>query len=150
MKSISIACCDLRSAFNTGSIFRTADAAGLDTVFLCGYTPFPPHDKLAKTSRGTDSVVRWEHRDSAFDLIHEQKSQGIHVMAVETGEESEDYTKAGYPDNLLLLVGNEAEGLPEEILAAADSVVSIPMKGVKKSLNVAVAAALVIFEAVRM
>jgi tRNA G18 (ribose-2'-O)-methylase SpoU len=146
---IAIACHNLRSAFNVGSIFRTADAARLAKVHLCGYTPFPPHDKLSKTSRGTDATVAWEHHEDTLTLIQEEQAAGVHVMAVETGENTVPYTEAEYPTPLLLVVGNEALGLPEEILEAADSIVSIEMGGVKNSLNVAVAAGIVIYEAIR-
>ena len=144
---ISIACCNLRSAFNTGSIFRTADAVRAEKVFLCGYTPFPPHRKLAETSRGTHETVPWEHRDNAVDLISEKKEEGYRVIAVEILEGAVLYTDADYAGPLLLLVGNEANGLPEEILGLADDVVSIPMKGHKNSLNVAVAAGIILYEA---
>lgn len=148
-KSISIACCNLRSAFNTGSILRTADAAGIGKVFLCGTTPFPPHDKLTRTSRGTHESVDWEYRNDILPLIAEKKEEGVHVMAVETGINHVDHTKADYKRPLLLIVGNEAKGLPEEVLEQADSAVSIPMHGVKNSINVAVAAGIVLYEAIR-
>ena len=147
-KKISIACHNLRSAFNTGSIFRTADAAGLEKVYLCGYTPFPPHDKLSKTSRNTEQSVSWEHVDDIMDLIRSMKKKGVSIAALEKDARAVDYKKADYKTPLLLIVGNEALGLPEEILSEADSVISVPMEGTVKSLNVAVAAGIVIYEAV--
>ena len=147
--NISIACHNLRSAFNTGSIFRTADAALLEKVYLCGYTPFPPHSKLAQTSRGTHETVPWEHRDDLESLIAEKKQESYRIIAVETGEKTICYTDADYSRPMLFIVGNEAYGLPDEVLNLADSVVSIPMKGDKNSINVAVAAGIVIFEALR-
>lgn len=146
---ISIACHNLRSAFNTGSIFRTADAARLEKVYLCGYTPFPPHDKLSKTSRGTDKVVAWEHYDDIITLIKEKKEEGAGIVSVETAPNAVPYTEAKYRMPVLLIVGNEALGLPEEVLTLSDLVVAVPMRGIKNSLNVAVAAGVVIYETLK-
>lgn len=148
LNRISIACCDLRSAFNTGSIFRTADAALLEKVYLCGYTPFPPHSKLEKTSRGTDKTVPWEQREDITELIEEKKRESFRIVAVETAPDAVVYTDGDYTGPVLLIVGNEAHGLSEEVLDRADQTVYIPMQGSKRSLNVAVAAGIVIFEAV--
>jgi 23S rRNA (guanosine2251-2'-O)-methyltransferase len=146
---VAIACLDLRSAFNTGSIFRTADAARLAKVHLCGTTPFPPHDQITRTSRDTHKVVPWEYHADILALIAREKTQGVTVIAVETGPESVPYDRAVYPMPVLLVLGNEARGLPPEVLAAADTVVSIPMHGAINSLNVAVAAGIVVFEVTR-
>jgi len=147
--NISIACCDLRSAFNTGSIFRTADAALLEKVYLCGYTPFPPHRKLERTSRGTHKTVPWEHRGSIAELITEKRNESYAIIAVETEEHALCYTDAIYSRPLMLVVGNEAHGLAQEVLDLADTTVRIPMQGHKNSLNVAVAAGIVVFEALK-
>jgi 23S rRNA (guanosine2251-2'-O)-methyltransferase len=148
-RPVAIACLDLRSAFNTGSIFRTADAALLDKVYLCGLTPFPPHDQITRTSRDTHTVVPWEYHADILKLIAREKERGVTVVAVETGPDTIPFDQAAYPPPVLLVLGNEARGLPPDVLAAADTVVSIPMHGAINSLNVAVAAGIVVFEVIR-
>ena len=140
---------NLRSAFNVGSIFRTADTARLARVITCGYTAHPPHAKLDKTALGTLDFVATEHFDSPLDAVASLQDQGIPVWALETTSRSRIYTSASYPRPLAVVLGNEALGVSREVLERCDELIEIPTFGFKNSLNVAVASAVVVFEALR-
>lgn len=140
---------NLRSAFNVGSIFRTADAARIERVVTCGYTAHPPHLKLEKTSLGTEKFVATRHCPSALQAVNDLKALGIPVVALETAENVPCYSDFAFPRPVALLVGNEALGITREALESADHVVRIPLFGFKNSLNVASAFAVVLFEALR-
>ncbi len=131
---------NIRSAHNVGSIFRTADAAGVDTIYLCGYTPRPDrNDKIAKTALGAERTVPWEHHQHTWRLIETLKSNRIHVVALEqdSGAENIFDFKAEFP--LALIIGNEVAGISKKILNRAEKIIAIPMYGTKESLNVSVA-----------
>ncbi len=152
---------NIRSIFNVGSIFRTADAAGIEKIYLCGITPSPldkfdrPCQALIKVSLGAEKYIEWERRKSASHLIDELKKQGYKIFCVEQNKKSIPYYKANlWPsDNLkksdvhklVLIFGNEVKGLPPSILNRAERILEIPMKGKKESLNVAVAFGIVVF-----
>jgi tRNA G18 (ribose-2'-O)-methylase SpoU len=137
---------NLRSAFNVGSIVRTADCALVEKVFFCGITAHPPHDKLDKTALGALPYVPWERRDSSVQCVREMKEQGVRIVALETTNQSR--TLWDYPFHLpaALVLGNEALGVSEEVLNLADDIVEIPMLGFKNSINVAVAFGVVLYE----
>ena len=130
---------NIRSAYNVGAIFRTADAAGVSRMYLCGYTPTPENQKVLKTSLGAEKYVPWEKKTQTGRLIQELKSQGVNVAALEQTAASRDYRlfKPRYP--LAVIVGHERQGVSRSILKRAESVWHIPMRGRKESLNVAVA-----------
>lgn len=146
---------NIRSAHNVGSIFRTADAAGLTKLYLCGITPAPldkykqPVQKIAKVSLGAEQSVEWEKQDSATNVVADLKKQGYQILAVEQASGSIPYhrIKSSIAElaKTALIVGSEVEGLPAEILAEADQIVEIPMQGEKESLNVSVAFGIVAF-----
>jgi len=140
---------NLRSAFNVGSIFRTADTARLARVITCGYTAHPPHAKLDKTALGTLTYVAAEHFDAALDAVAALQEQGIPVWGLETTSRSKVYTTVSYPRPLAVVLGNEALGVSCEVLERCDELIEIPMFGFKNSLNVAAAGAVVVFEALR-
>lgn len=140
---------NLRSAFNVGSIFRTADTARLVRVITCGYTAHPPHPKLDKTALGTLDYVATEHFDSTLEAVLSLQQQGIPVWALETTSRSQVYTSLPYPRPLAVVLGNEALGVDRGVLERCDELIEIPMFGFKNSLNVAAAAAVVVFEALR-
>ncbi|MEW6749895.1 MAG: TrmH family RNA methyltransferase [Candidatus Latescibacterota bacterium] len=139
----------LRSAFNVGSIYRTADAARLAAVLTCGYTAHPPHPKLAKTALGTQALVATEHFASGAEAVEALHRRGVPVWAVETTSRSQRHTEVVYPQPLALVLGNEALGVSRPVLNRCDALVEIPMYGYKNSLNVASAAAVVVFEVLR-
>ena len=106
----------LRSAFNVGSIFRTCDILRVKGLFLCGYTACPPHAKLEKTALGTVDYVPWWYFESAGDAVAYLQDQGIAVWAAETTSGSVPYAEALFPDELAIVLGNEALGVSHDVL----------------------------------
>ena len=139
----------LRSAFNVGSIFRTADTARIAQVLTCGYTAHPPHPKLEKTALGCLDYVPTGHFDSTLEAVAHLRRQGIPVWGLETTSRSKLYTSLSYPRPLAVVLGNEALGIERTVLQECDELIEIPMFGFKNSLNVAAAAAVVVFETLR-
>lgn len=155
MRSVSVVLCDLRSAHNVGSIFRTADCAGAAKVYLCGTTPAPvdrfgrKRRDLAKVALGAEESVPWEHVPDAKALIRRLKRDGFLVVAVEQGRRSEDYRKIRMGNKAAAVFGNEVGGVPKGVLRLCDKVAEIPMSGKKESLNVSVAAGVALFRFLR-
>ncbi|MBN1928180.1 MAG: RNA methyltransferase [Chlorobiaceae bacterium] len=142
---------NIRSMWNVGSMFRTADAAGIDGIVLTGYTATPPRKEIDKTALGAQLTVPWRHFADPLEALSVLKGEGRTVFALEIAENSRSYSSlqpADYP--LVLLVGNEVEGVDDELLAHCDGVLEIPQYGIKHSLNVAVAAGVALFECVRL
>jgi tRNA G18 (ribose-2'-O)-methylase SpoU len=150
VKEIFIILHEIRSSENVGSIFRTADAAGVSRIFLTGYTPAPldrfgrPNAKFAKAALGAERSMPWERSEDIAVLIRELKAKGITVVAVEQAPGSLSYADFAAP-SAAFIFGNEVAGLPPGVVAEADAVVEIPMRGKKESLNVSVAAGIVLF-----
>jgi len=140
---------NVRSAHNVGSIFRTCDAALVERVYACGITARPPSLKLKKTSLGAARFVPWEHFGSAIDAVGTLKQQGIPVYAIEVTDRSESVFEVEFPSPVAIVLGSEVDGVSGDVLAAADRIVAIPMAGFKNSVNVSVAAGVVVFEIVR-
>ena len=140
---------DVRSLYNVGAFFRTADAAGLHGLYLCGITGRPPKPGISKTALGAENTVRWEHAPDACAVIDRLRADGYEIAAVETSVQSVDlfYWEPAFP--VCLIFGNEVEGIRPELAARADTYVRIPMLGVKHSLNVATAGGVVIYELLR-
>ena len=139
---------NLRSAFNVGAIFRTCDALRVSGLFLCGYTAYPPHIKLAKTSLGTIDYVPWKHFETAMEAVNFLKARSIPVWAAETTSHSKPYTAMKYPHKLGMVFGNEALGIGREVLESCDELIEIPLFGFKNSLNVATACGIIGFRAI--
>jgi len=135
----------LRSAHNTGNIFRLADAVGAAEVVCCGYTPAPPHPKLVKTAMGADKTVPFRSFPTAAEALRSLISEGCRAVAVETVPGAADAWVFDYPDKLALVFGNEALGIAEDALALCGSAVSLPMFGTKVSINVGNCAAVVLY-----
>jgi tRNA G18 (ribose-2'-O)-methylase SpoU len=139
---------NIRSLHNVGSIFRTADAAGVSKIYLCGITP-SPKDKfgkiipqLAKVALGAEKTVPWEIVKSpraVSKLLKDLKNDKYKILAVEQFKESTPYFKYKPTGKVALIVGNEVKGLPKSILNNSDKILEIPMRGRKESLNVSVA-----------
>lgn len=142
---------DIRSAQNVGSLFRTADAAGISKVFLTGYTPAPldkferPVKEIAKTALGAEKSVKWEKLSikSCFETL---KKENIQLIAIEQSKNSADYRKVKVKYPIAFILGNEVTGLESEVLKVCDIVAEIPMKGGKESLNVSVAGGIAMFQ----
>ncbi len=136
---------DIRSLYNVGAIFRTADACLFDALYLAGYTGCPPRKEIHKTALGAEETVPWKHYKSALRCARMLKKQGISLVAVETSESAIPYTdfKPTFP--VCCMFGNEVDGLHPKLLELADHVVSLPMRGLKNSLNVSVAFGIVAY-----
>lgn len=137
---------NMRSAFNVGSIVRTADCVRAEKVYFCGYTACPPHKKLEKTSLGAMPFVPWEHHDDPVQLLHFLKSQNIPIVALETTNQSHSIWDFHFPLPVALVLGNEALGVSGPILDMSDAIVEIPVMGFKNSINVAVASGIAAYE----
>jgi len=136
----------VRSLFNVGAIFRTADGAGVDKIFLTGITGCPPHREIRKVALGAEESVAWQYEQECLQLLQRLKKQGISIVVLETAQGSIAYDSADYTFPLCLVVGNEYHGIGADVLNEADLVVDIPMCGAKESLNVAVAFGVAIYE----
>lgn len=137
---------NLRSAYNVGSIFRTAACAYLAEVILCGITACPPHKEVEKTALGATSMIPWRHVPETLAAVRDLKSKGWKVAALEITENSvpiQFLRPEHFP--LALVVGNEVTGVDDAVLAEADLVVEVPQYGEKESLNVAVAFGIAVY-----
>ncbi len=145
---------DIRSSENVGSIFRTADAAGVSKIYLTGYTPAPldrfnrPNAKIAKSALGAQKTVSYKPAADVYQCITTLKQEGVQVVAVEQSLNSVPYTEFKLKKPTAFVLGNEVEGLSEKILREVDTIVEIPMRGKKESLNVAVSAGIVLFNCI--
>ncbi len=140
----------LRSAHNTGNIFRLAEAVGARGIIACGYTPAPPHPKLAKTAMGADALVPCRVMPDAATAVRAVRAEGAaEILALECVPGSPEVWEHEYRFPLALVIGNEALGVSEAALALCDGAVQLPMFGAKASINVgnAVAACLYAIEA---
>ncbi len=140
---------NLRSAFNVGSIFRTAEGAGVEWIHLCGITPYPPHPKLEKTARGATSLVPWSHHVDTMEAIRSLRDRNYVLAALELTDQSVDYSGLTYPRPVAFILGHEVAGVTRPVLEAADWVIEIPLRGYKNSLNVATTAGILLFEVLR-
>jgi 23S rRNA (guanosine2251-2'-O)-methyltransferase len=142
---------NVRSAYNVGSLFRTADAFLLQAVYLIGYTAFPPHKEIRKTALGAEETVEWKHFKNASDAIQELKSMGYRIYAVEQamGSISLEKLNKASEEKVAVIFGNEVTGVEQDTIAMCDHCVEIPQLGMKHSLNVATAAGVVLWELVR-
>ena len=129
---------NIRSVWNVGSMFRTADAAGLGGLLLCGMTATPPRPDIEKTALGATQTVPWNYWRSALEAATTVREAGLPLIALEQTSEARDWEQFDYPFPHCFVVGHEVRGVAPEILDIADSVVEIPMAGTKQSLNVAV------------
>jgi len=139
---------NIRSLYNVGSIFRTADGAGVEKMWLCGYTGFPPQSQISKTALGAEQRVPWEHHEDALAVIRSLKEKGYRILLLEQLDESIDYHDfeiRSPQDPVCLVVGNEIEGVSQGLLPYCDAAVEIDMAGIKNSLNVSVAFGIVAY-----
>ncbi|MBT3816738.1 MAG: TrmH family RNA methyltransferase [Candidatus Magasanikbacteria bacterium] len=139
---------NIRSCHNVGAMFRTADAFGIEKLFLVGYTAHPPKIQIDKVSLGAETWMPWEAKDDLLSLLTELKQEGITLVALEKNETSIDI--ATFPseiekNRMALIVGNEVDGISQEILDVVDYTVHIPMCGKKESLNVSIAAGVAMY-----
>ena len=140
---------NIRSLWNVGSIFRTADAAGVEELWLCGITGRPPRREISKTALGAEEAVRWREAATALEAVESLREGGRLIIALERTSTSVPLAGADIRFPCALLLGNEVTGLSAEAIEAADLACHIPMHGVKSSLNVAVAAGVALYELCR-
>ncbi len=146
---------NIRSLYNVGSIFRTADGAGVEKIYLCGITPAPvdrfgkERKQLTKVSLGAEKYVEWQKVNEISKLVKKLKQEGYKIFAVEQDEKSKPYYRVKHQASgikkVVLIFGNEVKGIPSSILEVVDGILEIPMSGKKESLNVSVAAGVVLF-----
>ena len=146
---LTVALENFRSLYNVGSLFRTADAAAVERLLLCGITGTPPQRGIAKTALGAEETVAWERIESAAEAACQYRARGYEVAALETSVRSVDLFDWTPHFPVLLVFGNELEGITTEVLELADTHIRIPMLGMKHSLNVATAAGVAIYELLR-
>lgn len=144
---ISLILDNLRSVFNVGSIFRSADGCGVvDKLYLCGTTPTPDHPKMAKTALGAENSVPWSYHLNGLNLANKLVAKGKKLIALEMTPDSQpikNFLCSMEPgENLVFVVGNEVVGVDPDILALASHHIHLPMYGIKESLNVAIAASI--------
>ncbi len=139
----------LRSVHNTGNIFRLAEAIGAAEIIACGYTPAPPHPKLAKTAMGTDTMVPCRTFATSLEAVEQLRCEGFkQILAVESVPDAPAAWDFDYQFPLALVLGNEALGIMPETIAACDGVVALPMFGDKASINVGNCAAVILYSIV--
>lgn len=155
MRNCTLVLHNIRSVHNVGSLFRTADAAGVSNIILSGYTPTPldrfgrARKDFAKVSLGAEQSMPWEAVEEIVPKLEQLKKEGYMPVVLEQSPDSTplfDFKPSG---NIALIVGNEVEGVDPTLLAMADAIVEIPMRGQKESLNVSVAAGIALFALLR-
>jgi len=137
---------NIRSMFNVGSMFRTADGAWLEEVIICGYTACPPRKEIAKTALGAEHSVPWRHIPNAVEALRALKKRGYVAVALEHTTQSRSYTQVDYDFPLVFVVGNEGVGIQDDIVKECDFAVELPQYGMKSSMNVAVAFGIMLYE----
>lgn len=139
---------NIRSMNNVGSFFRTCDAFRVDKLYLCGYTPCPPHREITRSALGAEQSVEWEHAENTSQLAGRLKQEGYKILAIEQADQStalETFTwEAQAP--LAVIFGNEINGVDEEVMKVVDGCIEITQFGTKHSLNVAVSGGIVIWQ----
>jgi 23S rRNA (guanosine2251-2'-O)-methyltransferase len=140
---------NIRSIYNVGSFFRTADAAGIEKLYLSGITGSPPHKGISKTALGAEDTVPWERVETGVALLDTLRARHYEIAAIETSNHAVDLFdwQPNFP--VCVLFGHEVDGLPPELIERADRHVRIPMLGMKHSLNVSVAGGIVMYELLR-
>lgn len=142
---------NIRSAYNVGSVFRTADAFLLEAIYITGYTAIPPHKEIKKTALGAENVVEWKHFENAENAISNLKENGYKIYAVEQVVNSRMLQSMQFDkdEKIAFVFGNEVSGVELSTIESCDGCVEIPQFGTKHSLNIATAAGVVLWEIVR-
>jgi tRNA G18 (ribose-2'-O)-methylase SpoU len=139
---------NVRSMYNVGAIFRTADAARIEKVYLCGITASPPRKEIEKTALKTIDFVPWEYFPTAKKIIKELKSKKVSIVALEQANNSVNYKSFHFQLPVAIIVGHEINGVSDEALDLCDSSVEIPMHGIANSLNVSTATGIILYHLV--
>lgn len=142
---------NIRSAYNVGSVFRTADAFLIQAIYIVGYSAFPPHKEIRKTALGAEETVDWKHFRTTEEAIKDLRAQGYKIWAAEQTSESrmlQDFS-GELKEGVAIIFGNEVTGVESSTLALCDGSLEIPQLGMKHSLNIATAAGVVLWELIR-
>jgi 23S rRNA (guanosine2251-2'-O)-methyltransferase len=139
---------NVRSMHNVGSVFRTADAFLISGIWLCGYTPKPPHRDINKTALGATETVSWQYAATTLEAVLNLKKEGYRVFAVEQVEKSIPLQEFSFDSSakIAVIFGNEVSGVEAEVVQHCDGCIEIPQFGMKHSLNISVAAGIVLWE----
>jgi 23S rRNA (guanosine2251-2'-O)-methyltransferase len=142
---------NVRSAYNVGSVFRTADAFLIEAIYICGYTAYPPHKEIKKTALGADETVSWKHFKTISEAMEDIRQLGYKVYAVEQAMDSYKLQAISYEpeEKIAVVFGNEVTGVEQSTIQQCDGCIEIPQLGMKHSLNISVAAGIVLWELVR-
>lgn len=144
---ITIILDNIRSGINVGSIFRTADAFLIEKIILCGITSVPPHKEIRKSALGASNSVDWEFKENSLLAIKELKRKNYHIIAIEQADKSCKLNNYNLPNKAIaIIMGNEIDGVSQDIIDISDEVIEIPQFGTKHSLNVSISAGIVIWE----
>lgn len=130
---------NIRSLHNVGAIFRTSDGAGVNKLYLTGYSGVPPRKEISKTALGAEESLPWEYHPDPVELMKELKKQEVQLLALEINDASQSIFEFEPKNPCCLIIGNEVDGVESELLELCDEVLHIPMRGMKDSLNVSVA-----------
>jgi len=136
---------NIRSLHNVGSIFRSADAFGVTKLFLTGYTGVPPRKEVSKVALGSEHRVPWEYVEDINVLFDQFKKDGVEIAALDNVPGAISINEFDRPQKLALILGNETEGIEEDVIKKVSQVIYIPMPGIKRSLNVSVATGIALF-----
>jgi len=142
---------NIRSAHNVGSIFRTADGAGVTKIFITGYTPSPldrfgrEQKEILKTSLGATGTVPYEAVENIYGVIEKLRAEGVSIVAVEQTEKAVEYKTFTKETDTAFIFGNEVDGVEQDVLQKSDHHIVLPMHGTKESLNVSVCAGIILF-----
>lgn len=140
---------NVRSLYNVGAIFRTADGAGVSKIFLSGITGCPPHREIRKVALGAEENIPWEYVPDPAPFLKKLKEKGVRIVVLEATDSSVIYHHAQYRFPLCLVVGHEYNGVSRETIELADLLIKIPMRGEKISLNVSVAFGIAVYEIIK-
>lgn len=147
-KPIIVVLDNVRSMHNVGSVFRTADGFLIEAIFLCGITPQPPHREIHKTALGATESVDWMYFSNTMEAVIQLKQNGYIVYAVEQteGSISLEQFSTDKENKIAVVFGNEVEGVGNDVLQLTDGCIEIPQQGMKHSLNISIAAGIVLWE----
>lgn len=137
---------NLRSGLNVGSLFRTVDCYKLKQIILCGLTPIPPHKEITKSAIGATHSVDWKYYDSISDAIKQLKEEGYKIIGIEQTNNSKTFREYQFDQHTAIVMGNEVEGISNEVLPLLDEALELEQFGTKHSFNVSVCAGIVLYE----
>lgn len=140
---------NIRSAYNVGSVFRTADAFLIEAIYIVGYSAKPPHKEIKKTALGAEETVAWNYFKTTAEAINGLRKQNYKLYAVEQVKDSISLEKFSTHEKLAVVFGNEVTGVEQSTILLCDGCIEIPQLGMKHSLNIATAAGVVLWEIVR-